>query len=186
MNFLVLAVLLFGVSSVHMRTAAAEDLEYVFCEKFDSPNPACVDWKNFKEKVLDSPDLVVIQPTARWCTYCRRLKAEVPLALSHEKLQGKSVRFYWMNYDLNVDFMKKIFKIDSLPSLYFFSQGEALWWIKGGPTLLQMVRDFGYAYDAVQADPVKIEKYPTLLEEMTPLRAEIEKFYSDLEKQLQN
>jgi len=168
-----------------LLTNANAEIVDEFCEQENSPNPMCVTTSDFIRKVVeaDPKDLIIVQPTARWCVYCRRLKAEMPDVLKDPKLVGKTIRFYSMNYDVktetsnNQKFLNDVMKVYQLPSLHFFVGGEQKWEIQGAPFKLQLIRDFGYAADAAQAGLSKIEPYPTLLRDAQSLTDQIKQFF---------
>ncbi len=76
---------------------------------------------NFKNNVIDSDNVTVVDFFAPWCGPCRKM-ADVMAQLADE-YQGK-ISVYKLNTDDNIKTAKE-YSISSLPSILIFKNGEA-------------------------------------------------------------
>lgn len=76
---------------------------------------------NFKNNVIDSKNVTVVDFFAPWCGPCRKM-ADVMAQLADE-YQGK-ISVYKLNTDDNIKTAKE-YSISSLPSILIFQNGEA-------------------------------------------------------------
>ncbi|MGN0005977.1 MAG: thioredoxin [Candidatus Gastranaerophilaceae bacterium] len=76
---------------------------------------------NFKDNVIDSENVTVVDFFAPWCGPCRKM-ADVIAQLADE-YQGK-ISVYKLNTDDNIKTAKE-YSISSLPSILIFKNGEA-------------------------------------------------------------
>ena len=76
---------------------------------------------NFKNNVINSDNVTVVDFFAPWCGPCRKM-ADVMAQLADE-YQGK-ISVYKLNTDDNIKTAKE-YSISSLPSILIFKNGEA-------------------------------------------------------------
>ena len=75
----------------------------------------------FKNQVIDSKQLTVVDFYAPWCGPCRKM-ADIMAQLADE-YNGK-VNVYKLNTDENIKIAKEL-SISSLPSILIFKEGQA-------------------------------------------------------------
>lgn len=75
---------------------------------------------NFKQNVLDSNGIVVVDFWAQWCGPCRKL---MPLMEQIQNEFQESVKFFKIDADKNVNSAKE-YGISSLPTVLIFKDGE--------------------------------------------------------------
>ncbi|KJV93367.1 thioredoxin [Orientia tsutsugamushi] len=80
------------------------------------------DEENFKQEVLLSPKLVLVDFYADWCGPCRQLSPI--LEQISEELSDK-VKIVKVNIEKNIQ-VATDFKIQSIPTLILFNNGEAV------------------------------------------------------------
>ena len=76
---------------------------------------------NFKQNVLESKDVVVVDFWAQWCGPCRKL---TPLLEQIQSELQDGVKIYKIDADKNINSAKE-YGISSLPTVLIFKDGEA-------------------------------------------------------------
>ncbi|MCQ2513739.1 MAG: thioredoxin [Ruminococcus sp.] len=77
--------------------------------------------EEFYTKVIKSPDLVLVDFYADWCTPCKMLS---PILNSLQD-DFKEYRFYKVNVDNN-NHLAKTYKINSIPNIKIFYKGKCI------------------------------------------------------------
>ena len=75
---------------------------------------------NFKQNVLESNEIVIVDFWAQWCGPCRKL---TPLLEQIQNEFQEGVKFFKIDADKNVNSAKE-YGISSLPSVLIFKDGE--------------------------------------------------------------
>jgi|GEM_PF-1873056 len=112
-----------------------------------------------------NPGIVVLLPTASWCSLCRGLEGDYVKAA--EDLKADSITVVRMDYDQNRDFMQAL-GIQQLPQTEIYVNGVRRWEYKGGMHELRLVYEVKQAQQAVADGSFQIKSY-TLLK---PIKAE--------------
>ena len=79
-----------------------------------------IDTETFKEEVLDSDKLTIVDFYADWCGPCRKLS---PIMDEIEQELSENVKFTKINTDENIDLAKE-YQISGIPTLLVFKNGE--------------------------------------------------------------
>jgi len=107
-----------------------------------------------------NPGIVVLLPTASWCSICRGLESDYVKAA--EDLKADSITVVRMDYDQNREFMQSL-GIQQLPQTEIYVHGVRRWEYKGGMHELRLVYEAKQAQKAVADGSFQIEPYKTLL-----------------------
>ena len=91
---------------------------------------------NFKELVLDSETMVMVDFYSPWCAPC---KALAPILDEAAKELGDKVKIYKMNSDDNMETLET-YNIMAVPTLLLFKKGEVVNTIHGIASKNEIIR----------------------------------------------
>lgn len=76
---------------------------------------------NFETEVINEEKPVILEFSAPWCGFCRRLTPVIDML---DKKYGDKVKVTQMNIDDNEELTEK-FNVDTIPTLILFKNGQA-------------------------------------------------------------
>ena len=85
-------------------------------------NIPSINYEKLRVMIEDNKENVVLDFSAKWCGPCKKLTPVL------EKIAGKYTNIYFYKFDIDkdVDDVKDIYNISSLPSVLYFNNGQNL------------------------------------------------------------
>ena len=85
-------------------------------------NIPSINYEKLRVMIEDNKENVVLDFSAKWCGPCKKLTPVL------EKIAGRYTNIYFYKFDIDkdVDDVKDIYNISSLPSVLYFNNGQNL------------------------------------------------------------
>ena len=109
----------------------------------------------FNAYLEQNKGLVILLPSATWCSICQKLEPDYEKAATD--LKG-TIAVVKMDYDQNKRFMSDL-GIDSLPQTEAYYNGMRMWEFRGGMPELRLVFEAKQAQEAAADGSFEIKRY---------------------------